>query len=386
MLRYLSSGESHGPMLLGIVEGLPSGLQVSEERINIDLARRQTGHGRGGRMKIEQDAARVVSGVRWGRTLGSPVGLIVENRDWANWSEKMSPDPAHKGSLAPVTRPRPGHADLTGVMKYDLDDIRDVLERSSARETAMRVAVGSVAKALLAEFGVAVHGWVTGIGGETSGVVGGMPGAVSRKAESSAVRCPDKEASSRMVARIDEAKKAGDSLGGVFEVVVTGCPPGLGSYVQRDRTLDGALACAMMSIQAMKGVEIGLGFEAAGRPGSGVHDEIFFSKAKGYYRKTNNAGGIEGGMSNGSDIVIRVAMKPIPTLYKPLRSVDIVTKAPFKASVERSDACAVPAAAVVGEAAAAFVIAQAMVEKFGGDSLTEMKSNLDGYMKNLQRK
>jgi chorismate synthase len=271
------------------------------------------------------------------------------------------------------------------MMKYAHTDMRDVLERSSARETAMRVAVGAVAKALLGEFGIAVLGWVREIGGASAGALEGSPEPLFRLAESSEVRCPDRAASKRMMKAIDKARKDGDSLGGVFEVVVTGCPPGLGSYAQRDRTLDGLLAGAMMSIQAMKGVEIGLGFEAARRPGSLAHDEIFHRAKRGYYRKTNNAGGIEGGMSNGSDIVIRVAMKPIPTLYKPLRSVDVATKKPFKASVERSDVCAVPAACVVGEAAAAFVIAQAMCEKFGGDSLTEMKRNHDGYVKYLKK-
>jgi len=335
-------------------------------------------------MAIEKDKARIVSGVRWGRTLGSPVGIVVENRDWANWLSKMSPDMAHDGAMKAVTRPRPGHADLTGMMKYAHQDARNVLERSSARETTMRVAVGAVAKALLREFGVGVMGWVREIGGVSAGALKGTPTALFKKAEASDVRCPDPDASGKMMKAIDAAKKDGDSLGGIFEVTVTGCPPGLGSYAQRDRTLDGLLAGAMMSIQAMKGVEIGLGFDSARRPGSLVHDEIFYNPKKGYYRKANNAGGIEGGMSNGSDIVIRVAMKPIPTLYKPLRSVDTVTKKPFKASVERSDSCAVPAAAVVGEAAAAFVIAQAMCEKFGGDSMDEMKRNFDGYMKYIK--
>ena len=384
MIRYLSSGESHGPELLGIIEGLPAGLAVTEDAINVDLFRRQQGYGRGGRMAIEKDTARIVSGVRWGRTLGSPVGLVVENRDWANWNEKMSADPAHVGALKAVTRPRPGHADLTGMLKYGHSDVRDVLERSSARETAMRVAVGAVAKALLAEFGIRVMGWVTEIGGVAAGEFTGKAAALYKKAEASRVRCPDEGASMNMMEAIDRAKADGDSLGGVFQVTVAGCPPGLGSYAQRDRTLDGLLAGAMMSIQAMKGVEVGMGFAVARVPGSAVHDEIFYSKAKGYYRKTNNAGGIEGGMSNGSDIVIRVAMKPIPTLYRPLQSVDVTDKKPFKASVERSDSCAVPAAAVVGEAVAAFVIAQAMTEKFGGDCVVDMKAAYDAYMERVR--
>ena len=385
LLRYLSAGESHGPALLGIVDGLPAGLALTAEGINRDLARRQKGYGRGGRMAIERDKARIEAGVRWGRTLGSPLGLVIENSDWANWQEKMSASPADAGKAAPVTRPRPGHADLAGMEKYAHIDARNVLERSSARETAMRVAVGAVGKALLAEFGIGVYSWVVQIGKAKSELLKGKPEKLGKMAEGSPVRCPDKAASKAMTDAIDAAKKAGDSLGGIFEVVITGCPPGLGSYAQRDRTMDGLLAGALMSIQAIKGVETGMGFGAAERPGSEVHDEIFYSAQRGYYRKTNNAGGIEGGMTNGGDIVIRAAMKPIPTLYKPLRSVDTVTEKAFKASVERSDTCAVPAAAVVGEAAAAFVIAQALCEKFGGDSITEMKRNYDGYIKYLKK-
>jgi chorismate synthase len=380
MLRYLSAGESHGPELVAIIEGLPAGLAVTEEMIGRDLVRRQQGYGRGGRMQIERDSARIVSGVRWGKTLGSPVGLVVENKDWANWQEKMSAGPAHAGAMKAVTRPRPGHADLTGMIKYAHDDARNVLERSSARETAARVAVGAVAKALLSEFNIKVMGWVNEIGGVAAGEFNGRVKSLYKKAEASEVRCPDESASRSMIEAIDRAKESGDSLGGVFEIIIAGCPPGLGSYVQRDRTLDGLLAGAVMSIQAIKGVEVGMGFDAARRAGSQVHDEIFYNKSKGYFRKSNHAGGIEGGMSNGSDIVIRAAMKPIPTLYKPLQSVDIVSKKAFKASVERSDTCAVPAAAVVGEAVAAFVIAQAMAEKFGGDSMDEMKRNFEGYM------
>lgn len=380
MLRYLTAGESHGPELVAIIEGLPAGLTVTEEMIGRDLVRRQQGYGRGGRMKIERDSARIVSGVRWGKTLGSPLSLVVENKDWANWQAKMSADPAHVGAMEAVTRPRPGHADLTGMLKYAHADARNVLERSSARETAARVAVGAVAKALLSEFNIKVMGWVNEIGGIAAGEFRGRANTLYKKSEASEVRCPDEGASRSMMEAIDRAKESGDSLGGVFEITISGCPPGLGSYVQRDRTLDGLLAGAIMSIQAIKGVEVGMGFEAARRPGSQVHDEIFYNKSKGYFRKSNHAGGIEGGMSNGSDIIILAAMKPIPTLYKPLQSVDVVSKKVFKASVERSDTCAVPAAAVVGEAVAAFVIAQAMSEKFGGDSMDEMKRNFEGYM------
>ena len=383
-LRYLTSGESHGPELLGIIDGLPAGLDLTEDIISRDLIRRQQGYGRGGRMKIESDAAKIVSGVRWGKSTGAPVGLVIQNRDWENWKERMSASPSDYGKAEPVTRPRPGHADLAGMMKYGHEDARDVLERSSARETAMRVAVGAAAKALLFHFGISVLGWVVEIGGIRAELKGG-PAALFKRAEASEVRCPDEGASRNMMEVIDRARKDGDSLGGIFEVTVLGCPPGLGTFASRDKTLDGALAQAMMSIQAIKGVEIGLGFGAARRPGSAVHDEIFHSRAKGYFRKTDNAGGIEGGMSNGEDIILRAAMKPIPTLYKPLHSVDTTSHRAFKASVERSDTCAVPAAAVVGEAAAAFVIAQAMREKFGGDSLAEMKRNYDGYMEYIKK-
>jgi len=383
-LRYLTSGESHGPELLGIIDGLPAGIDLTEDVISRDLIRRQQGYGRGGRMKIESDAAKIVSGVRWGKSTGAPVGLVIQNRDWENWKERMSASPSDSGKAEPVTRPRPGHADLAGMMKYGHEDARNILERSSARETAMRVAVGAAAKALLSQFGISVLGWVVEIGGIRAELKG-RPAALFKRAEASAVRCPDEGASRNMMEVIDRARKDGDSLGGIFEVTVLGCPPGLGTFASRDKTLDGALAQALMSIQAIKGVEIGLGFGAARRPGSAVHDEIFHNRAKGYFRKTDNAGGIEGGMSNGEDIILRAAMKPIPTLYKPLHSVDTTSHRAFKASVERSDTCAVPAAEVVGEAAAAFVIAQAMREKFGGDSLAEMKRNYDGYMEYIKK-
>ncbi len=382
-LRYLTSGESHGRELLGIIDGLPAGVELAEEAVSRELARRQKGHGRGGRMKIESDTARIVSGVRWGKTSGAPVGLVIANRDWENWKERMSPEASDFGKAEAVTRPRPGHADLTGMMKYGFDDARNVLERASARETAMRVAVGAAARAMLAPFGISVVSWVVEIGGVRAEIKG-SPKTLFRRAEASPVRCPDDGASRNMMEVIDRAKKDGDSLGGIFEVTVLGAPPGLGTFASRDMTLDGMLAGALMSIQAIKGVEIGIGFQAARRPGSAVHDEIFHGP-KGYFRRTNNAGGIEGGMSNGEAIIIRAAMKPIPTLYKPLHSVDIKSRRAFKASVERSDTCAVPAAAVVGEAAAAFVIAQAMREKFGGDSLTEMKRNYDGYIEQVKK-
>jgi chorismate synthase len=379
MLRFLTAGESHGELLMGIIEGMPAGLLIRVTDIDRDLVRRQAGYGRGNRMKIEKDSVKIYSGVRWGRTLGSPIGLIVRNRDWENWRDKMSPDPMFLNSAAAITRPRPGHADLAGALKYGTTDIRNIIERSSARETAMRVAVGAVAKRLLEEFDIEVISHVLSIGGVFAKVPKISPKEIKKRAEASELRCSDPEAEKRMQQKIDAARTAGDSLGGVFEVLVTGVPAGLGSHMHWDRKLNARLASALMSIQAIKGVEVGAGFGAAHRPGSLVHDEIFWSKKDGFYRKTNMAGGIEGGTSNGENIILRAAMKPIPTLMKPLRSVDIVSKKTFKAGVERSDVCAVPAAGVVAEAAAAFELASAMLEKFGGDSLEEMKRNYHGY-------
>jgi chorismate synthase len=352
--------------------------------IDRDLSRRQAGYGRGNRMKIEKDSVKIYTGVRWGRTLGSPIGLMIRNKDWENWRDKMSPDPMFLNSAAPVTRPRPGHADLAGALKYGMTDVRNILERSSARETAMRVAVGSVAKRLLEEFGIEVMSHVLSIDGVFAKVSKTSPKEIKKRAEASELRCSDPEAEKRMMRRIDAAKAAGDSLGGVFEIIVTGAPAGLGSHTHWDRKLDGKLAAALMSIQAIKGVEVGAGFGTANRPGSLVHDEIYWSKKDGFYRKTNMAGGIEGGISNGEIITLRAAMKPIPTLMKPLRSADLVSKKPFKASVERSDVCAVPAAGVVAEAAVAYELAAAMIEKFGGDSIDEMKRNYHGYDKHLK--
>jgi chorismate synthase len=384
MLRYLTAGESHGELLMGILEGMPSGLLIRVTDIDSDLARRQGGHGRGGRMKIEKDSVKIFTGVRWGRTLGSPIGLMVRNKDWDNWRAKMSPDAAFLNNGDPVTRPRPGHADLAGAMKYGTTDIRNVLERSSARETAMRVAVGAVCKRLLDEFGISVISHVIAIGGVYAKVDRLSHREIRRKTENSDLRCADHEAEKLMVRKIDEAQRNGDSLGGIFEIVVSGAPIGIGSHVHWDRKLDGRLAGALMSIQAIKGVEVGSGFGVANRPGSLVHDEIFWTPKSGYFRRTNHAGGIEGGMSNGEDIVLRAAMKPIPTLMKPLRSVDIETLKPFKASVERSDVCAVPAAGVVGEAVVAFEIAAALIEKFGGDSMDEMRRNFEAYQRYLR--
>jgi chorismate synthase len=385
-LRYLTAGESHGLQLTAIIEGLPSGVPVAVDEINHELSRRQKGYGRGGRMKIETDTVEIVSGVRWGESLGSPLTLVIKNRDWENWSEKMSSLAECRDDSIAVTRPRPGHADLTGALKYEHHDVRNVLERSSARETAVRVAVGAVARRFLKEFDIRIGGYITAIGG-ISAIPSCLPfEKLWQHAASSELFCCDRLFDEPMKKAIDIAKADGDTLGGVFEVHAVGCPPGLGSYVHWDRKLDGRLAMALMSIQAIKGVEVGLGFGVASRPGSQVHDEIFHDGKKNdsgsasrYCRTTNNAGGIEGGMSNGEPIVVRAAMKPIPTLYKPLRSVDIKTHEPFEATVERSDTCAVPAALVVAEAVVAIEIASAFLEKFGGDSLAEIKRNYAGY-------
>ena len=394
MLRCLNAGESHGQMLAAILEGMPAGVPVTEDAVNVDLARRQRGYGRGGRMKIEQDRVEFIAGVRKGLTMGSPIGLLVRNKDWENWKEIMSVAPGEPSTERVVTRPRPGHADFAGAVKYNHTDIRNVLEKASARETAIRVAVGAVAKQLLAQFGMKVVSYTVEIGGVVAASGGRSPEALYDVAEQSEVRCADAAAEAGMIDRIKEAKEKGDTLGGIFEVVVTHPPVGLGSYAQWDRRLNARLAFALMSIQAMKGVEIGLGFETARRFGSQVHDEIFYGeeaaaatggRSQGkFYRKTNNAGGFEGGITNGQDIVLRVAMKPISTLYSPLQSVDMKTKEPFKAAVERSDICTVPAAGVVGEAVVAFEMAGAMIEKFGGDSLSEMKRNYDGYMNTVE--
>lgn len=381
IFRYLTAGESHGPQLSAIIEGLPAGIHLSAPALNQDLSRRQQGYGRGDRMKIEKDTVQLLSGVRWGETIGSPVTLVVMNRDWENWSEKMSPLPEHRDESMAVTRPRPGHADLSGVMKYHLKDVRNVLERSSARETAVRVAVGAVAKALLAEFDIKVGGFVTELGGICASTPQEPLETLWQRAAASETFCCDPSAEIEMKRAIDAAQSGGDTLGGVVEVQVIGVPPGLGSYVQWDRKLDARLAMALMSIQAIKGVEVGVGFDAARWPGSRVHDEIFYND--GYRRHSNNAGGIEGGMSNGEPIVVRAAMKPIPTLYTPLRSVDMITHEPFEATVERSDTCAVPAALVVAEAVVAIELANALLEKFGGDSIFEIRRNLAGYREQL---
>src|SRR5712691_11324919 len=364
MLRYLNGGESHGKGLIAILEGMPSGVPLTADDINRDLARRQKGYGRGGRMRIEQDRVEFLSGVRKGFTLGTPITLHVANRDWETWKEIMAPEPGPPVTDKVVTCPRPGHADLVG---------------ASARDTAIRVAVGGVAKRLLAEFETQVYSYTLEIGGVRASLAGLTTEQAFRQAEESEVRCPDPESSTKMVERIREAKHKGDTLGGVFEVVVTNPPIGLGSYAQWDRRLTTRLAMALMSIQAMKGVEVGMGFEAARRFGSEVHDEIFYDPKTGFIRGSNNAGGLEGGITTGQPIVLRTAMKPLSTLYTPKKSVDILTKEPLEATIERSDICTVPAAGVVGEAVVAYEVAAAMVEKFGGDTLLEMRRNFDAY-------
>lgn len=386
MLRFLTAGESHGPELVAIVEGVPSGFEIDRARINEDLARRQKGYGRGGRMAIERDEARIVSGLRFGRTLGSPLTLVIENKDFKSWQKRMSIDPRDRGEAAPVTRPRPGHADLAGVLKYNLEDIRDVLERASARETAARVAVGALAKQILAPFGVEVLGYVVSIGSIESSVPNDIGVAELRRlSEQSQVRVLDSEAERAIIAEIDACKKTGDTLGGVVEVVAHGLPVGLGSHVQWDRKLDGRLAGALLSIQAAKGVEMGLGFRAAALHGSALHDEIGYDQAaRRFTRSSNNSGGTEGGMSTGEPLRVRVAFKPISTLMRPLRSVDIRTKAEALGAIERSDVCAIPAAAVIAETVVAFELARAFLEKFGGDSRSEITRNYQGYLEQVR--
>ncbi|EJL32117.1 chorismate synthase [Brevibacillus sp. BC25] len=380
-MRYLTAGESHGPQLTAIIEGVPSNLPISIEEINEQLARRQKGHGRGRRMQIEKDQVKILSGVRHGYTTGAPITLVVENNDWTHWQGIMSAEPVEEGAEEKrrVSRPRPGHADLNGAIKYHQRDMRNILERSSARETTVRVAVGAVARQLLAQFGIRIGGQVLQINEIVAKRQEVSLDELIERTEESPVRCLDKEAEPLMMAAIDKAKEDGDSLGGTVEVIVEGVPIGLGSHVQWDRKLDGRLAQAIMSIQAFKGVEIGIGFEASGLKGSQVHDEILWNEETGYSRKTNRAGGLEGGMTTGMPVVVRGVMKPIPTLYKPLMSVDIDSREPFSASIERSDSCAVPAASVVAEAVVAWEIASAMCEKFPSDSLDDMAENVSQY-------
>jgi chorismate synthase len=381
-LRLITAGESHGPGLTCIVEGLPAGLELSPEDLNRDMARRQLGHGRGGRMKIERDSAQITGGVRHGRTLGGPIALQVANRDYANWEERMNPwpvsDPARP--VAEVHLPRPGHADLVGTQKYKQSDVRNILERASARETAARVAGGGVCKAFLRALGVSVHSHVIQIASvHAPDHERRLTPADFAEVDSSPVRCLDATASKAMVREIDELRRANESLGGVFEVQAFGLVPGLGSHVSWEERLDGRLAMAICSIQALKGAAIGDAFTVAGLPGSEAHDEIFYSQERGYYRETNHAGGLEGGMTTGLPLIVRGAMKPLPTLTKPLRSVDIDTHEPAQALRERTDSCTVPAAGVVGEAMVALVLADAYRAKFGGDHIDDVRQAVAAY-------
>ena len=390
MLRFTTAGESHGPALVSILEGMPAGLPLLAADVDADLVRRQQGYGRGRRMQIEQDAVQFLSGVRAGETLGSPIAMLIPNRDWKNWQEIMDPAP-RDGDPAPrkrnVTRPRPGHADLSGVFKYDRDDARDILERASARETTARVAAGAVCRTLLRRFGITAGSHVIHLGGIDAKRLDTLPADLNAAVDDSPLRTLDANAERRMIERIDAAKKEGNTLGGIVEVICDGVPVGLGSHVSWDRKLDGRLAAALMSIPAVKGVEIGIGFDASRLPGSEVHDEIELSanraRTGNVKRRTNRAGGLEGGITTGEALVVRVGMKPISTLMRPLGTVDFATSAPAAAVAERSDVTAVPALGVIAEAMVCFIVAQAMLEKFGGDSLAETQRNHDAYIAHI---
>ncbi len=390
-IRFTTAGESHGQALISILEGCPAGLPLLAADVDAQLVRRQQGYGRGRRMQIEQDHADFLSGVRAGETLGSPIAMLIPNRDWKNWQEIMDPAPraedSGEGRKRKVTRVRPGHADLTGILKYDRDDARDILERASARETTARVAAGAICRTLLAQFGITIGSHLVHLGGIDAQRPDPFPADINAAADQSPLRTLDPRAEAEMIARIDAAKTDGNTLGGICEVVVDGHPVGLGSHVSWDRKLDGRLAAAMLSIPAVKGAEIGMGFEAARRMGSEVHDEIEMApdrvRTGNVRRKTNRAGGLEGGMTTGEPLVVRVAMKPISTLMKPLGTIDTSTAAPAAATAERSDVTAVPAMGVIAEAMAALVLADAFVEKFGGDSLAELRRNHDAYISHI---
>jgi chorismate synthase len=394
MIRYFTAGESHGPALSAIVEGVPAGVSISLEEINHQLTRRQQGYGRGGRMKIETDQAEVLSGIRFGKTIGSPIALIIKNRDWTNWITSMAQFEEPDEKIAKITIPRPGHADLAGLIKYGFDDIRPVIERSSARETAARVAAGTLAKVFLKALGIEIGSYISAIGAaaeptadvQLAGLLSQGAEALSRQADLSPVRMLSKTTEAKALAAIDDAKKRGDTLGGIIEIFITGVPVGFGSYVQHDRRLDAALASAILSIQAIKGVEIGTAFENALKPGSEVHDELHLSLDEGVIRKTNRAGGLEGSMSSGQTIHLRAAMKPISSLVTPLHSFDVETLQPTPSRFERSDTCAAPAAGVVAEAVVAPVIANAILEKLGGDHLDEIRQRLDLYRQSIRNR
>ncbi len=384
-IRFLTAGESHGRAVVCILEGIPANLEISTEYINRELERRQRGYGRGGRMKIEKDQVEILSGVRFGKTLGSPIAMIVWNRDWENWQEKMAIEGERPESAIPFTRPRPGHADLAGGIKYNQRDLRNILERASARETTARVAVGAVCKKFLEEFGIKVGSYVVSIGTCMPPIKEGDLIKRHELAESSLVRFPDPSKDEEFIKVIEQAKERGESLGGIFEVFALGVPPGLGSYIQWDKRIDGRIAQAILSIHAIKGVEFGLGFEAGKMFGSEVHDEIGWSKQTGFFRYSNNLGGTEGGITNGMPILVRAVMKPIPTLTKPLRSVDIETKEEVKAGKERSDVVAVPAASVVGEAMLAIILTDALLEKLGGDFMEEVRERFRLYIDHVRQ-
>lgn len=399
MFTFLTAGESHGRQLTAIIKRVPAGLCLTKELIDRDLRRRQRGYGRGGRMQIERDQVEITSGVRHGLTIGSPVSLQISNRDWENWQAEMSITPNEEDNKSPLTQPRPGHADLVGGIKYNTHDLRNILERASARETAIRTAVGAVCRQFLHQFGIQIWSHVVQIGDlkakcwqeitadekRVNPAVLTEVAAYFASVEDSQLGCAERGLEDQWVQLIDAWQRLGDSVGGIFEIIVTGLPPGLGSHVQWDERLDGQLAQGLMSIQGIKGVEIGLGFRSAGLPGSQVHDEIYYEDPGHFQRITNNAGGLEGGMTTGEPLVLRGAMKPIPTLSKPLRSVDVVTKEQVSASRERADLCAVAAASVVGEGVVAGVLAQSFCQKFAGDSLGEIRHNYLGYLEEVAR-
>lgn len=392
MIRYFTAGESHGPALSAIVDGIPAGVAITPEDINSQLARRQLGHGRGGRMKIETDKAEVLSGIRFGKTIGSPISLLIKNRDWENWTTTMAQFEKPEKKIDAISIPRPGHADLAGRIKYGFDDIRPVIERSSARETAARVAAGSLSRVFLKALGIEIGSYISAIGPaaepspdiQLAGLLSNGAEAVGRQADLSPVRMLEKATEAQALASIDNAGERGDTLGGIIEIFITGVPLGFGSYVQHDRRLDAALAAAIISIQAIKGVEIGTAFENAAKPGSQVHDEFHLDQEKGVDRKTNRAGGLEGSMSSGQIIHLRAAMKPISSLLTPLHSFDFETMKPTLSRFERSDTCAVPAAGVVAEAMVAPVIANALLEKLGGDHLDEIRQRLNLYRESVR--
>ncbi|MFO7951199.1 MAG: chorismate synthase [Bacillota bacterium] len=385
-MRYLSGGESHGPCLTGIIEGLPAGLALNPEKINYQLERRQRGYGRGGRMNIEKDRVEILSGLRFNNTIGSPFTMQIKNRDWGNWQKIMSPYGELPADFAPLTRPRPGHADLAGGLKYNHEDLRLVLERSSARETAMRVAVGSVGRIMLEKFGFIFFSQVTRIGSVNTEIAPAELPGLAEKVEKSPLRCADALKEALMIEEIDRAREEGDTLGGIIELYITGVPPGLGSHVFWDRRLDGRLCGALGSIQGIKGVEIGAGFSAAAMRGKDLHDPLEYKPGAGISRPSNNAGGIEGGISNGQPLVLRLVMKPIPTLSSPLASVDLKSGEDAPGALERSDVCAVPSAAVVAEAAAAWELAVAFREKFSGDFMEEIETAYNYYLDQVNRR